>query len=420
MVFVSARKPPVAANSICPASKPLPPAVPQQPTSLPAPPAEKPPVSVKSKSYNIDFIVNGQTNNGDVFNKYHKDESLGTMANGNCASEKTDNCSYDCAKRERKCDNQNSDYVSDFKFRDSSSEVKHARTPINNVPPTHSPQLPIPSPNYPVQTQLTTETISSASLIRAATTTTTTTSAEHFQQQIKLVDANIPNTHVPTINNNYISAPHQDTSQKQIETEGKLLKEASNHQIINANANVNVFNDNCNSSNQKTAFHYDEIKVQQAYRNNCAVKVHSNNGFTNSNKENSHFTVLNVPNLNFQSPPTKKPKLSKIDLAIVRRKRRRQNRQRVVKINHRTATLENKTTSKYSYDFGVKVYGYSDSSSSNSYSSSECDSDSEVDLWIKSGPPCKLDLKPEKLQFLNGFDLTTHDKRNCKLFSICF
>jgi hypothetical protein len=38
----------------------------------------------------------------------------------------------------------------------------------------------------------------------------------------------------------------------------------------------------------------------------------------------------------------------------------------------------------------------------------------DVDLWIKSGPPSKLDLRPEKVKFLEMFGLTTHTKKNCK------
>lgn len=395
----------------------------------------------KSKPYNIDYIVSSQNNNNNNNNDNDKSDitkdiyanslnycvvggksEIG-MANGNCVikNEKTE--SFDGAKREitDPRDNQNvtektlgyNSYGSDYKYQDfGSSEVKHARTPISNVPPTHSPQLPIPSPNYPVQTQLTTETICSASL-----TTITTSGCESNYQQNKHVDTNIPNTYVPTINNNYISAPHH-TSQNEIQQTnatttdiayGVVIQEneaSSKHQ--NATTNVVAF-DEISNTNQKINLHYDETKTKYNYKNN--FKSNNNNI---SNKENSQFTVLNVPNFNCQTSSTRKPKLSKIDLAIVKRKRRRQNKH--VKMNNSITTENNKTSPKYSYDFGVKVYGYSDSSSSNSCSSSECESDSEVDLWIKSGPPCKLDVKPEKVNFLQGFGLTTFNKRNCKIY----
>lgn len=384
-----------------------------------------------SKLYNIDYIVNNHThhNNGDNSSKTIKSE-LSTMANGNCNVttptvttfiEKTD---YDGIKQEKtlgpgtKCDIQNvpekslcctNSYVGDYKYNDLSTGVKHARTPINNVPPTHSPQLPIPSPNYPVQTQLTTDNIiPGASTIITLTTATTTTSSD--KTDVK----NIPNTYVPTINNNYISAPHH-TSQKD-----NNMQNTTTTTITTVNATIN--SEHLKASNNHVLINSENNQKNYLYcfkstTNNS--NINNSNILTNSNKENSQFTVLNVPSLNFQSPPImKKPKLSKIDLDIVKRKKRRQTRQHIVKVNNSKLIADkiNANTQKYSYDFGVKVYGYSDSSSSNSYSSSECESDNEIDLWIKSGPPCKLDVKPEKIEFLNSFDLTTHDKRNCKTF----
>lgn len=364
-----------------------------------------------SKSYNIDYIVNS-----------HKKLDMGLVANGSVIKTTT-TTTNGATKRDK--ENIVTSYVSDY--RDFCSEVKHARTPINNVPPTHSPQLPIPSPNYPVQTQLTIDTVSSVSTTTTITTTTTTTTTSTIMPtftttittmttttittnttttstDINFFDKKkyIPNTHVPTLNNNYISAAPHHTSQKDttntVNTTTTIMKTISE---LNEASNTNLYNQKNNYINHS---------------------LNNINNTSTTTTTNTLFTVLNVPNLiNFQIPPTKKPKLSKIDLGIIKRRKRRKLKN-TIKINNdnNKLTIDNNNklnvTQKYCYDFGVKVYGYTDSSSSNSSytSSSECDSDSEIDLWIKTGPPCKLDVKPEKLNFLNCFELTTHDKRNCK------
>lgn len=143
----------------------------------------------------------------------------------------------------------------------------------------------------------------------------------------------------------------------------------------------------------------------------------NNNGFHN---DQSLFTVLNVPNINCQTQnPIRRQKLSKIDLATLKRKRKRQKRLLKSPKQEVKASVEHEKSSNgyYTTDFGVRVYGYSDSSDSSVYSSSDLDSDcSDVDLWIKSGPPCKLDLRTEKVDFLKIVGLTTHTTRNGKLF----
>lgn len=280
------------------------------------------------------------------------------------------------------------------------SEVKHACTPVNNVPPTHSPQLPIPSPNYPVQTQSVTE--------------TTPTAESNNHQKMHAADMHIPNTNVPTINNNYISAP-QPTSQNE------LLKNKTYSSIETVqNENPNNESQNIsNSSGNNVELAEETVKVDTpnsvseapAPKKLCEVSESRKSSEPANVKENSQYTVLNVPNLNFNVPATKKPKLSKIDVAILKRKLRRQKRNNCTK--SKTLPAE-KISPKYATDFGVSVFGYSDSSSSSMYSSSEYESDSEVDLWIKSGPPCKPDLKPEKLKFLQIFGLTTHNEKDCK------
>lgn len=231
-----------------------------------------------------------------------------------------------------------------YRYQEVCADVKHARTPLNTVnQETHSPQLPVPSPNYPVQ-----------------------------------AEAQLPNTIVPTINNNYITTPHA-TSQCD-------LKENTCCQT------------HSNESDLKQTDHLSNLDLTQNNLNKVNLPETNTNTKSNqeqpqlcNNNENSTFTVLNIPNLSFQTP-SKKPKLSKIDLATLKRKLRRKKR---LKLDR-----SNKTT---------------DTSSSSYCSSSESECENNLrDLWIKTGPPSKPDLKPEKLEFLKLFRLTTHMEKNCK------
>nr|CAI5829016.1 unnamed protein product [Callosobruchus analis] len=127
----------------------------------------------------------------------------------------------------------------------------------------------------------------------------------------------------------------------------------------------------------------------------------------------NQFTVLNIPNVAVQGPPPiKKQKLSKIDLAVVRKKAvRRTNdveKEKVAKMCREKVTKE----------YGVTVLDYSDCSSSSSSYESNTDSEEEsgVDMIIKSGPPSKPELNPTKLQFLRQCDITTHTIKNCLEF----
>lgn len=301
----------------------------------------------------------------------------------------------------------NNYYGSVCRYPDVTSEVKHARTPLNTInQETHSPQLPIPSPNYPVQTQLPIETAANAQL---------------------------PNTIVPTLNNNYITAPHSasQSESKENAPSADCLLPHSNKLKNNVNnelksdlkqkghlSNLDVSeckNNHLNSNLKRVNQQCNVLKIQ------CEISNESKALKKSTETENS-FTVLNIPNLSFQTPPAKRPKLSKIDLATIKRKMRRKKRL----LRSINGTKENSERAKSqerknkTLDCGVQVYGYSDSSNSSIYSSSEYESDlSEVDLWIRSGPPSKLDLGHEKVEFLKLFGLTTHNEKNCKLCT-CF
>lgn len=285
-----------------------------------------------------------------------------------------------------------------YTFADKSSEVKHALTPINNVPSlqTHSPQLPIPSPNYPVQSQSIPETTGCRKTV------------------------NLPNTIVPTINNNYITAP-QSTSHNDLNK-----TDSQTHSIDSLGEHVN--NDSVKSNERLTNFNFSECNVKVNTKPDLVnlkkkcVKISPNKSkrsrkstigriVTGSKLTESSFTVLNVPHIPFHGPPVKRQKLSKIDIATMRQKIRRDKR--APRIRHRKKILHD---SKITTDFGVTVIGYSDSSSSSSAlssSGSESD-DKELDLCITSGPPCKPDFSSDKIKFLNLFELTTHNLKNCK------
>lgn len=246
--------------------------------------------------------------------------------------------------------NQTQHSMQNQNFEDVTPEeggVKHARTPLNTVSQeTHSPQLPIPSPNYPMQ-----------------------------------AEAQLPNTVVvPTINNNYIITPHA-TSQCD-------LKENTNSSTECCQPHSNRLNNNSKSDLKETD-HLTNLEVVETK----SVKVNLPEKKSTQEPENS-FTVLNIPNLSFQTP-SKKPKLSKIDLATLKRKMRRKKRLKT-----------EKSATKTSGDV-------TDASGSSYCSSSEGESEIR-DLWIRTGPPSKPDLKPEKVDFLKLFDLTTHAEKNCR------
>ncbi|KAL3286938.1 hypothetical protein HHI36_001423 [Cryptolaemus montrouzieri] len=268
---------------------------------------------------------------------------------------------------------------------DLSAQVKHGSTPVNNPSQqTFSPQLPAPSPNYPVQSQVTQIIIE--------------TTKESQKPNLTSV--------VPIINNNYINAvpitSHTRTNDSTLSTEIERVdcnikvedaSSLSNGVIVKMeNIIDNIEENRCN----------DPLSMDNKVINDLVCKPGVNNF-----KLKSRFTVLNIPSV--PGPPFKRRKLSKIDLAVVRRKLRRVKKvQKPKRMNRITNSDDNICTKQ----FGVNIYGNSDSSSS---SSSDSDSDCDVfkyDTWIKSGPPLKPSYTPKKLCFLNIFGLTTHITKN--------
>lgn len=340
VVFVSARKPTIAPKQVYPLNAQSEPSVPQ---TIPLPNTSKASIKLtnheqlKSKPptpYNIDYIVK------DLDLPKQTRQDFETKPPNPIRKEPHEEKSSSVEAKERFFDNS---------YSDMSSEVKHASTPVNSVNQhTHSPQLPVPSPNLPIEPK------------------------DCHNKSI------LPNTFVPTINNNYISAPHV-TSQSEFRS-----KTDETHST------------ECESSTTRSL--PLTLKPMSKLCNGETIC---------RNKTDTSFTVLNIPNLNF-APPLKRQKLSKIDVAMLRRNLRRQKR--LVKPKAPKAA---ECCTKVTVDFGVSVFGYSDNSSTSSWSSSGCDSESgDVDLWIKSGPPSKPDLRPEKVEFLEIFGLTTHMKSN--------
>ena len=357
-----------------------------------------------------------------------------------------------CKNFERNHEN-NSDKLNTYKCCDLSSEVKHARTPLDIISDqqTHSPQLPpIPSPNYPVQTQLSMTDVTTSPANNNPTTVQT-----HLNQNAHA--ARLPNnTYVPTIvNNNYIKKASNTTSQRDVSRidyvprlvidshgseecqKGDEYLIANSHKTVyvgeegaecsSGATDIKVLNTNDELVNYDVTNGYEDVTFESSKTEHKSFldsvgfcdKLNMDEEVRDEMKPNNKdgvttvFTVLNVPNVSFQ-PPIKRQKLSKIDLAMMKRKMRRRN-----KLKHSSCAskggerLNHKKT--YAVDYGVQVYGYSDSSESSVYTSSDCDSDSlEIDTRIMSGPPLKLDVSTEKMEFLNVFGLTSHKTRNCK------
>ncbi|XP_017770563.1 PREDICTED: uncharacterized protein LOC108558232 isoform X2 [Nicrophorus vespilloides] len=346
---------------------------------------------------------------------------------------------------------------------DLSSEVKHACTPLlDAIEQTHSPQLPIPSPNYPIQTQINTDSFSNPSKQECKSA-----------PKMRSVSTQVPNNYVPTIINNYINTPHttsqielkyphsamssslaNNNDQEQCNEERRRNTVVNNNRIdyINNNNKHKNNNDNINVNSDYGIIVIDNSEKRTSFENilsanhilniNAINQIVNNNEITfevmphaNPNGTNTAFTVLKVP-----MPPKKKQKFSKIDLATIKRKvrRRRQERQQqrhlrqssspippppppsaisplpLHRSNNDNQQQEEKTNNTESVimDCGVPVYGYSDSSAT-----SNCSSDSEsdccdIDTWIKSGPPSKTVITPDKLRLLRAIGLTTHVGNN--------
>lgn len=280
-----------------------------------------------------------------------------------------------------------------------------------------SPQLPAPSPTYPIQTKLSAD----------APNVTTERPVSAVSSK---TDLQIPNiSHVPTINNNYINAPpatshsetasfwdlylpHSmpDTPQSAADTSAK---ECSNDITIK-----DILTDNLNLSKTKVSDSEDNLNKVNTPRKEDTTKTNVTNREPSKKKPlSSSVVVLNVPLVNFPQPPVKRMRLSKIDVAIRKRRLCRQRRlaanpgmDKESKNRSERMVLEKITTHRgTATNFGVHVYGYSDSSSSSSYSSSEDESDS-----------CESDLRPtprpdvNKMEFLRIFEITTFKESNGK------
>lgn len=427
-------------------------------------------------------------------------------------------------------------------YQDMSSEVKHPKTFTGAILQTHSPQLPVPSPNYPIQTQMGIDSTYNISTVSTAGTICDISSKKESFVYINLEEAK---SYVPKLNNNYITPEEPSQNFAESNTEGlnrDFTDNTSNAEDLNCNINkhtncvsapglTNQQSNNCRfiikykpvvqdkvnsnkkitninqiiickpnentnlNSNTKPVANTNVIeipnvnKVTEAMvessstpvecknhiqnltsqesvikvvpRPFCPVKppqvsiqntsnafqnfkskeiktnftktmyssdnkVITNNVSTNAlpHLDYTPYTVLNVPLLSYVIPPVKKSKMSKIDIATLKKKSLRQkrllenqSRPKVIKLVAENPSNELRFLKAKSVmtDYGIKIYDYCDSSSSSMYSSSDYDSDSsEVDLWIKSGPPFKSEKKPEKLNFLKTFGLTTHTVKSCE------
>lgn len=313
--------------------------------------------ATKKKSYNIDYIVSDQST--PEVQQSLVPVSSNQTKNAN-AQHSIHNQNFEDEQKQKSAPKEGGVY----RYPDICADVKHARTPLNTVnQETHSPQLPIPSPNYPVQ-----------------------------------AEAQLPNTVVPTINNNYITTPHA-TSQCD-------LKENTTPSTECCQPHSNRLN---NKSDLKQTDHLSNVDLGESKRNNTIINLNKVNlpvvktecsAKKVQDTENS-FTVLNIPSLTFQAPlPSKKPKLSKIDLATLKRKMRRKKRLKTEKL---ATKIKNENGS------------FTDTSGSSYCSSTESESESTFrNLWIKTGPPSKPDMKPEKVEFFKLFGLTTHPEKNGK------
>lgn len=254
---------------------------------------------------------------------------------------------------------------------DKSSEVKHALTPIDRVPTeTRSPQLPLPSPNYPVQAQ---SMLDAPLLTVSSSVTGTGTYSPHVT------------SHIDTDNVKLDSSAHSTYSTN---------KSVHKNSVKNQEYSINLKASECGP----------KVITKKSLKSNLKV--------LNGEKSRiNNFTVLNIPNISLTGPPVKRQKVSKIDLAMIKHKMRKRN--------YCTAFDELSQSyrkDKVTYSYGLRITGPSDSSSSSLCSSSDSESEHEVDICIKSGPPLKPDLTKRKLEFLKIFNLTTHNLKNSKLW----
>lgn len=250
---------------------------------------------------------------------------------------------------------------------DKCAEVKHARTPVqktSNALQTHiTPQLPTPSPNYPESSNC------------------------HTNQ----LPNNSNTTNVPIAKLvNHRQQPHNGTSQ------------VNNNKLVNNAHSMDL--------NKKI--------VGGCKAMGGRPKKSRSHKAVSTRPDGSNFTVLNIPNLRFQTAQApRRVKISRIESAMRRRRKRKLARQanRLKKIARTTPPTTDAAvdSSVVTFEWGIPVVGYN-SDTSSSCNSSDYDSDTcLVDLEIRSGPVEKP--TPEKIGFLNGFGLATPSQSNCKL-----
>lgn len=234
-----------------------------------------------------------------------------------------------------------------YEFGDVSFEIKHALTPINNISlvEKENVHVSLPSPNYPISASIGLE---SPSIVGS------------------LLNTNeIPKSTLQ-------SDPNTKKTYNQMNFNDKSLQKVQESKFVSISENILSKNLICQSR---------------------------------KSNENS-FTVLNIPNIShcknhvLSPSPPKRQRLSKIDLAVMRRKLRKEKYS--YKANNR---LQRKECETQKYNIVDKHVFFPDSSNS--------DNDEQyVDLWIRSGPPRKLDLDLQKLRFLKLLQLTTHYSKN--------
>ncbi|CAH0550836.1 unnamed protein product [Brassicogethes aeneus] len=246
------------------------------------------------------------------------------------------------------------------------NEVKHATTPLQEDPKslqTHTPQLPTPPSNFPVQIE---------------------SSSCHKNPQ------NLPHLIVPTTYNvNRISGlthqPHLVASQSKL---------TDTHSVD-----------------------LTRIKANAVAAAAAAEKARA------QIDGGGEFTVLIIPSLKHSNhdmlinSQMKKVKVSRIEFAMRKRKLRKLRRttnKETPKSKKSKLEQASSTSSKngvVTMEWGIPVVGYSNSDTSSSCNSSDYDSDPcPVDLNIKNGPAQKP--SPEKIHFLNHFGLATPGQKD--------
>lgn len=239
-----------------------------------------------------------------------------------------------------------------YEFGDKSSEVKHALTPVNNVSNCReNAQLSLPSPSYPTSASIGSEPSSILSSLLCA----------------------------------------HDVSQ--FTPQSNIITKKTDILIHSKDKSVRRFSVTKNGCNLKTE----------------AVSSKKKIGIPNRKSHENTFTVLNIPNIsccqNNVAPPSppKRQRLSKIDLAMIRRKEHND------KSRHKNVQRQQREECKNKRDKHLDKWSM--------YYSGDSESEGEeqrVDLWICSGPPSKMSNNPQKLGFLKLFGLTTHHVKNCK------